>query len=266
MEIVSDINSIDKKILENYAAVDIGNSQLKILYANAVESFPYNSDFELSLNKYITNYSDNKITYAISSVNNSILNDFLQILSTYKNHNYILAKTLLDSQKIINFSKVSGTGEDRKLGLIGGLLYCDAPLITVDVGTAITINVLDKERYFQGGVIMPGPITQIKTLNNSASGLKDFELEQPTSIIGKNTANAINSGIINGSIGAILFFIKHFQRDILDNVDCDVVLTGGASRFLLNLLEQYYTNIIYKPHIILLGLFYVLQKNNIEIE
>ena len=260
MEIVSDINLIDKKILEQYAAVDIGNSQLKILYANTVESFPYNSDFNDILNKYIKNYANKNITYAISSVNDNILKDFLQILSNFKNFAYILAKTLLDEQELIDFSKVSGTGEDRKLGLIGGLLYGDAPLITVDVGTAITINVLDKKNIFLGGIIMPGPITQIKSLNQAALGLKDYQLKVPSSIIGKNTSDAISSGIINGSVATIVFFLEYFQTQILHTDYCQSYLTGGASHFLLDTINKNYPNIIYTPHLVLLGLLSLLQN------
>jgi pantothenate kinase type III len=260
MEIVSDINLIDRNILGQYAAVDIGNSRLKVLYFNVVESFPYTYDFDEMLKKFLNNLSNKKVTFIISCVNQIRLNAFLQILTNYEDYNYIFAQNLLEKQKLVDFSQISGTGEDRKMGIIGGLLYGNAPFITIDVGTALTINVLDKNRILQGGVILPGPITQINSLNQSAEGLKEFSIEQPTSIIGRNSADAINSGMQDFNTHDIMIFIDYIQKVILNINDCPIYITGGASVLLFNTLQKSNTSIFYKPHIVLLGLLNLLQR------
>lgn len=263
MEIASDISLIDKDILENYAAVDIGNSQLKLLYENNFASFPYNSNFETALSNFLKTLSNKNLIFAISSVNPNIFEKFIHSLADYPNFKYLSVKDLLQSQTLVDFSQVSGTGEDRKMGIISGLLYSNPPFVTIDIGTATTINVLNEDKVFQGGAIFPGPITQINSLNQSATALKEFQLFAPTSIIGINTEESINSGIINGTVGAILFFLDIIQKDILKIKDFPIYLTGGSANLLYDKLQKYKPDIIYNRNLVLFGIFYLLNKGGI---
>jgi type III pantothenate kinase len=261
METVLDTRLIDKNILDSYAAVDIGNSRLKILFEDTYETFFYDSNFTNSLNNFLLNFSENEKIFAISSVNSIIFDEFLKIIANFKKFRYILISSLLDEQTLVDFSQVSGTGEDRKLGIIGGLLYSNPPFVTVDVGTAITINILNENNIFEGGIIMPGPITQMSALNQSTTGLKDYRIEIPNAIIGKNTADAINSGIINGSSGSILFFLDYIKNNIISIEDFPVFVTGGSATMISNNLQNYKSNIIYTPFLVLFGILFLLMNN-----
>jgi len=263
MEIVLDTHLIDKNILARYSAVDIGNSRLKILFGNTFETFSYNSNFTNSLKIFLSNFSKNEIIFAISSVNSIILNEFLKIISNFNQFNYILVNSLLEEQILVDFSQISGTGDDRKLGIIGGLIYSNPPFVTIDVGTATTINILNENNIFEGGVIMPGPQTQMNALNQSAIALKDYRIEIPNAIIGKNTVDAINSGVINGSVGAILFFLDYIKNNIISVDDFPVFITGGAAKTILKNLRNYKSNIIDTPYLVLLGILFLLMNNKL---
>jgi type III pantothenate kinase len=262
MEIVSDISLIEKDIIEKFAAVDIGNSRLKLLYSNTFESFAYNSDFNISIENYLSNLPNINLTFAISSVNSIITNEFIKILSNHQNFQSLPIQVYLEKQNLVDFSSVSGIGEDRKLGIIGGLLYAKPPFATIDIGTATTINVIDKDKTFRGGVIFPGPFTQMKSLNDSTAALKDFKIEQSRSIIATNTADAINSGIINGSVGSILFFIDYLRENIINQENFPIFITGGSSFLIRDILEKYCSNIQYKPYLVPLGIMKMMTAAN----
>ena len=81
----------------------------------------------------------------------------------------------------------SQVGKDRLADAIGAICHYGTPAIIIDMGTATTISVIDENRRFLGGMIIPGTKTSLAALSNRASQLPSITIEHPNDVIGKNT-------------------------------------------------------------------------------
>ena len=78
-------------------------------------------------------------------------------------------------------------GADLIVNAVAGLKYYGAPIIIIDMGTATTISVVDKNKNYVGGMILPGVKVSLESLVNRTSQLPRISLEAPKKMIGKNT-------------------------------------------------------------------------------
>jgi type III pantothenate kinase len=168
---------------------------------------------------------------------------------------------MIDSSGIIDFSSVRGMGTDRKLGLLGGLSYLEPPFITIDAGTAITINVVDSVRKCIGGTIMPGIYTQIKSLADTTSGLNLVQMNKPLKTTANNTKEALRAGIVVGSFGAIKEIITRISDEEFGGKQIPVIATGGAIDLLEPYLEEYFQGFLIYRNLVLDGIEYLLKNN-----
>ena len=118
-------------------------------------------------------------------------------------------------------------GADRIADAAGALQDYDLPLIIIDLGTATTFSVIDKEGVFRGGSIGPGLYTSFRAITEKAAQLKDYQLSAPEKVIGTNTQNCINSGIVNGHAAMIDGMVRRIEDET--GTQYQVVLTGGAA-------------------------------------
>ena len=118
-------------------------------------------------------------------------------------------------------------GADRIADACGALKRYALPLVSVDVGTCVTFNVLNRERQFLGGAIAPGPHTSMDSLGSKASQLFPAELTAPESSIGKNTAACLQSGVVLGTASMIDGMLDRFAEELGESPT--VVVTGGGA-------------------------------------
>ena len=118
-------------------------------------------------------------------------------------------------------------GADRIADAAGALHDYDLPLIIIDLGTATTFSVIDQEGVFRGGSIGPGLYTSFRAITEKAAQLKDYQLQAPESVIGTNTQNCINSGIVNGHAAMIDGMVRRIEEET--GTQYQVILTGGAA-------------------------------------
>ena len=216
------IDKSNKKII----AVDIGNSRMKLFNGCKVYSISNKNDIELALMDYLCNCCPTEIIY--SSVNKTSEQILLGVL-------YRLqipaqkAEDLIANHTKIDFSQVSGMGTDRRLGLIAATKIVSTPIITIDFGTCITINIVDSNYKCLGGQILPGLITQTKALNTFTSALPQIILNYNGELFGNNTESAINTGIMNITLKGINAHILDICSKVFPNHQPSIILTGGIS-------------------------------------
>ncbi len=126
--------------------------------------------------------------------------------------------------KINNKKKV---GSDRVANAIGVVKLGYKNAIVVDFGTATTFDILVNSIYI-GGIIAPGLDLSIKSLHHLTSQLPLIKLKQTNKIIGKNTFEAINSGIYYGYISLINGIVK--QIKLQTKKKFKIILTGGTGK------------------------------------
>ncbi|MCE2992502.1 MAG: type III pantothenate kinase [Candidatus Jidaibacter sp.] len=106
-------------------------------------------------------------------------------------------------------------------------------LIIVDMGTATTIVAITKAREFLGGIIIPGLLTQVKSLAESAEKLFITNIEKPKNYLGTSTTQAMQSGVFFGQLGALKYLIKNISQESFSNessIRPIVIGTGGFSK------------------------------------
>ncbi len=253
----------------NFIAADLGNSRIK-LFINCLEpgttklkkeyvSFSYSEDKDWinAIMEIFTGYSGSRIDFCYSSVNITKLENLLSHLAEIKGIRFKDASDMIDRSGIIDFGRAEGMGTDRMLGLFGALKYCSPPFITIDAGTAITINAIDWGSRFLGGAIMPGIFTQIKSLAASASGLSAISLKAPVKASGLNTKEAMRSGILTGSFGAIKEIIDRMEKEEFAEKPVPVIATGGTIELLKLNLAGHFSDFRVVKHLVLEGIEYL---------
>jgi len=116
-------------------------------------------------------------------------------------------------------------GPDRIVDAVAALRMHKPPLIVVDLGTATVFDVVSREGDYLGGAIAPGIGLATDALVQRAAMLRRVELKAPESVIGKNTAAAMQSGIIFGYVGLVEHMIGRIKAEV--GPDAWVIGTGG---------------------------------------
>lgn len=114
-------------------------------------------------------------------------------------------------------------GADRIANVIAANELYKKNVIVVDFGTAITIDIFT-DRY-EGGVILPGPRTAIRSLFMNTAKLPTVEAKFPDSPVGKDTITNIQSGVMTGTMFAIDGFVSLFEDEF--STKFKVISTGG---------------------------------------
>ena len=130
------------------------------------------------------------------------------------------------------------------------------PCIVIDMGTATTIEVLDRRGYYIGGTIIPGTNASLDSLVAKASQLPAIPLEAPKRVIGRNTVDCMQSGIVFGQACMLDGMLDRFIEEL--GYDCKVVATGGLSGAIIPHCRR---DIIIDPMLMLKGLKIIYDKN-----
>ncbi|MDD3191151.1 MAG: type III pantothenate kinase [Bacilli bacterium] len=145
-------------------------------------------------------------------------------------------------------------GADLLVGAVGATSKYGYPCLVVDMGTAITLMVVNERKEIIGGIIYPGIYTAYNGLIRSTSLLESTKIGVPSHVIGKDTVSSIQSGMIFGTAGAIQGMIdKVFE----EQGKMKVVITGGTASY----IYPYLKNVIYDEHLLMDGLRIVYEKN-----
>ena len=112
-------------------------------------------------------------------------------------------------------------------------------VIVIDCGSAITLDVVNDEGEFLGGIIALGLRNQLRAISSSTSALPELDLKNIEKNIGKNTQDAILSGVINGTASMIDGMIEKCSNELLNGLSNEpkIVLTGGDTGFIKNYLK-----------------------------
>ena len=145
---------------------------------------------------------------------------------------YLSCRTMLISSELdlgmkILYHDPPSVGADRLCNAAAGKEKYGTPLIIVDFGTATTFDCIDKQGNYLGGIICPGLESAASILHQKAAKLPKIELIFPPKVIGRNTEESMQSGIMYGSIEMIDGMIKRIKKEL--GTDSRVIGTGGLA-------------------------------------
>ncbi|MEN1678356.1 MAG: type III pantothenate kinase [Planctomycetota bacterium] len=150
-----------------------------------------------------------------------------------------------------------GVGIDRLLAAVAAnrLRRPGKPVVLVDVGTAITVDLVTADGAFEGGAILPGVAMASRALHQQTDLLPELgiaTLDAAPDAVGKNTRDAIQAGIFWGAVGAVRELIDR-QSDRLTEPP-QVLLTGGMAPSVARLLGGPEITVRYVEHLVLSGI------------
>ena len=116
-------------------------------------------------------------------------------------------------------------GADRIVNAIAAYELYEGPIIIVDFGTATTFCAVSEDGAYLGGSIAPGVDVSAEALFSQAAKLPKIELAVPENVIGKNTHDGLQSGIVYGYIDLVDGIVKRMQEEFAP--EAQVVATGG---------------------------------------
>ncbi len=147
-------------------------------------------------------------------------------------------------------------GTDRIVAAAAAHAVCEHAVVVADIGTAITIDLVDDNGVFQGGAILPGFQLAGQSLREHTAQLPEVHLQRPAEPYGKNTPDAINCGIYYATIGALEEILRRYAEKI--GTWPQTVLTGGGAAIIREDC-QFVDN--YVPHLVLMGIVLAYQKH-----
>lgn len=147
-------------------------------------------------------------------------------------------------------------GCDLVVGSVAAIAEYGAPLIILDLGTATTISVIDGQRCFCGGAILPGVKLGYQALSARTSLLPDIAISAPKKCIGANTADCMRSGAVFGTAASIDGMIERMEQEL--GQPCRVVATGGLAA---SIVPHCRREIVCDGQLLLKGLWLLYEKN-----
>lgn len=248
-------------------AVDVGNTNIvlgciedgNILFSGRLTTDSQKTDMELaviiknilSLHDIDVSRFDGAIISSVVPPINKALKSAIHLVT--EKDAYVVSggeglKLAIDNPKQL--------GNDLVVGAIAVLDRFRPPIALIDMGTATTIFVIDKDSNFIGGAIMPGIVISQKALSSVASLLPSISLDAPKSVIGTNTVDSMNSGAVFGNAAMLDGMLDRIENELGEKVT--VVATGGLSRFITSHCMH---KIIYDEDLILKGLWLIYKKH-----
>lgn len=150
----------------------------------------------------------------------------------------------------------AAVGTDKIVAAVAALQEYEPPIIIVDMGTATTICVVDKNKNYIGGCIIPGVNISLDALCTRTAQLPHISLEDPKSAIAKNTIDSMRSGIIYGNASMIEGYVERMEEEIGQRAN--VVVTGGLGKYITKYCKRKF---IYNEELLLKGLEIIYNKN-----
>lgn len=156
----------------------------------------------------------------------------------------------------IHMDVPSQVGSDRIVIAVAALAEYKAPLVLLDMGTATTIEVVEPENRYMGGIIFPGVKISLDALTSRASQLPGISLDKPKNVVGKNTVDCMRSGMLYGTAAMIDGLIDRIEEEL--GHPSTLIATGGMAQFITPLCKH---SIILEKDLLLKGLNIIYKKN-----
>lgn len=251
-----------------FLAIDLGNTALTfalfhqgqrkaffiVLVDRAKSVDEYELTFKTLFDKHHISVLDEGII--LSSVVPSLNPVIMQAVSRVLQQPVVLFSKGFKTGVPIKIDHPSELGSDLVADSVGAISKYGFPLIIADLGTATKMMGIDSQGTFVGVSIMPGLKISLQALVGQAAQLMDISLEKPSKILGKNTPDSMNSGILYGTAAMIESLYQKIEVEM--GTTCKKILTGGYGHLIQPLLSQ---DVIFDPYVNVDGLYAIYLKN-----
>ena len=134
------------------------------------------------------------------------------------------------------------------------------PVIVFDFGTATPVTVVDEQRRYRGGVILPGIKLGMQALFTGTAQLPDIRIEAPAHVICTETVESLQAGAVYGAAAMTDGLVERMESEL--GRPCTAVVTGGLGRFVVPHCRR---RLVYDEHLLLRGLGMIWRRAQGEI-
>lgn len=250
-------------------AIDVGNTNIvmgcfdnnKILFRERVSTKLTATDLEYAVTIKtaldMNGLSPDHITGAImSSVVPTVTNTFKRAIEKYCGVKPLIVGPGIKTGLSIRIDNPAQLGSDLVVDAVAGIHEYTCPMVIIDMGTATTFSVIDKNRNYLGGLITTGMSVSTDALISRTSQLPRISFDLPKKVIGTNTVDCIKSGIMHGNAAMIDGIIERIEEEM--DGKCTVIATGGLAPLIAPLCK---TNLVLDDELLLKGLMLIYNKN-----
>ena len=151
-------------------------------------------------------------------------------------------------------------GSDRIMNSLAAVHLYGGPAIVVDFGTSTNFDVVSPEGEYVGGVLAPGIEISMEALSARAARLFQVDFSAPETVIAKNTAASLQSGLVYGFAGQIEGIARRMVDELApgDPESVTVIATGGLAPLVI---DEVSVIDAYEPWLTLIGLRLVHERN-----
>lgn len=192
----------------------------------------------------------------IASVVPQVLNTFQTAVMKLTGKKALVVGPGLKTGLNIAIDNPSQTGADLVVGSVAALREHKPPMIVIDMGTATTMVVLDKNGALIGGSISPGVKISLDALTGGTALLPGLQLDQPKRAIGRNTTDCMRSGVMMGAACMLDGMIQRMEEEL--GYKTKVIVTGGIARFVIPMCRR---EMIYDKDLLVKGLAALYREN-----
>jgi type III pantothenate kinase len=252
----------DKNADRYFVVIDQGNTFTKVALCKEkyiLSTRQFNSFYRNDLIKFLDELSldlesiDSGIVCSVSVDSNTITSLFPEIKWISFDENTPIP--------IVNDYHTKTTlGKDRLAGVVAASdKYPNRNVLVIDIGTAITYDVITSENKYPGGSISPGITIRFKALNSFTDRLPLIQPMEISVLTGIDTNSSILTGVMNGTMFEISGFISEYTQKYENLI---TLITGGDAKYFDKILKS---NIFAFENLVLCGLnlilLYNLEKN-----
>jgi len=198
---------------------------------------------------------------AVCSTVPSVLHEMREMLRRYyEDVPALIVEPGVKTGVSIRMDNPKEVGTDRIMNTVAAAHLYGGPAIVVDFGTSTNFDAVSARGEFVGGALAPGIEISVDALSRRAAQLLKVELARPGRVIGKNTVEALQSGIIFGFAGQIEGIARRMAAELSpsDPNAVTVIATGGLAPLVIDEVEIIDA---YEPWLTLIGLRLVWERN-----
>ena len=255
--------------MKNIVAIDVGNSETTVGVGNNLswKSYRYTTRKTITSDELFMMF---KTTIDPKSINDENLDGSIICSVVPQITDSVIEATKRFTSKTVqnvgpgiktglkvNIDNPKELGPDRIANSVGGFKMAKKTVVIIDLGTATTFDIVNNKKEYLGGSIAPGIKISLEALTSKTSSLKSVEISNPKSVIGKNTYEAIQSGLILGHASMIDSMLEKIILEI--DSEPKIIITGGLGEIIQPILN---IETIYSKDLTLNGLEEIYFLNN----
>jgi len=201
-----------------------------------------------------------QVWWFVATVNRPTTSRLLDFLRARRPADPITLLAAGDLPLKVKLPRPDMVGIDRLLDAVAAnhLRQAGRAAAVVDVGTAITVDLLSPAGEFLGGAILPGIAMSARAMHDQTDLLplvEMAELDEPPPAVGTDTRQAMRAGLFWGAVGAVGRLVEQFAREV--GYRPQVFITGGAGPIVAEMLGR---DARYLPHLTLAGIALVAER------